>query len=97
MFTIIFLISSCRERNLLSLRDSRINCQLSNLPTSSLVSSDVEYVPNWAIYKKLDSKECNTAILLNEGPKSTGDGKNIKISFLRIVSYDACENNVSKI
>ena len=81
MFTIIFLISFCRERNLLNLRDSRINCQLSNLPTSSLVSSDVEYVPNWAIYKKLDSKECNTAILLNEGPKSTEDGKNMKIPF----------------
>ena len=95
----IFLILPCRERNLLNLRDSRINCQLSNLPTSSLVSSDVEYVPNWAIYKKLDSKECNTAILLNEGPKSTGDGKNIKISFLRIVSYNdfRLRKNVSKI
>ena len=31
----------------------------------------------------MDSKECNTAILLNEGPKSTGDGKNIRNSLLK--------------
>ena len=65
-----------RERSLRDQTESRINCQLSNLPTSSLVSSDVEYVPNWTIYNKLDSKECSTAILLNDGPKSSEYGKN---------------------
>ena len=65
-----------RERSLRDQNESRINCQLSNLPTSSLVSSDVEYVPNWTIYNKLDSKECSTAILLNDGPKSSEYGKN---------------------
>ena len=65
-----------RERSLRDQSESRINCQLSNLPTSSLVSSDVEYVPNWTIYNKLDSKECSTAILLNDGPKSSEYGKN---------------------
>ena len=72
----MFLNFSHRESILLDQRESRINCQLSNLPASSLVSSDVEYVPNWSIYNKLDSEECNTAIPLNENPKSREYGKN---------------------
>ena len=73
---LIYFTRQSRTNQILDQRESRTNCQLSNLPTNSLVSSDLEYTPGWVIYEKLDGKECNTAILLHQPPDRTEDKGN---------------------
>ena len=76
-----------RKTSALDKRNRRTNCQLSNLPANSLVSSDLEYAPTWVIYDKLDRKECDTALLLNQPPTQNDNGMYFSNPFNKIDTW----------